>query len=153
MHNLVIADTSSLILFSKINQIDILKKVYSEIIITPEILKEFEIPPPDWMKIAIVKDKKYQALLETYLDLGESSAIALAMEMKDSLLILDDLKARKFAKKLGMKFTGSLGVINKAKEIGVVKTIKPIIDELRKTNFRVSDKIIEFILERNGELK
>jgi predicted nucleic acid-binding protein len=92
-------------------------------------------------------------LLETYLDLGESSAIALAMEMKDSLLILDDLKARKFAKRLGMKFTGSLGVINKAKEIGVVKTIKPIIDELRKTNFRVSDKIIEFILERNGELK
>jgi predicted nucleic acid-binding protein len=49
MHNLVIADTSSLILFSKINQIDILKKVYSEIIITPEILKEFEIPPSDWM--------------------------------------------------------------------------------------------------------
>ncbi|RLD59575.1 MAG: DUF3368 domain-containing protein [Bacteroidetes bacterium] len=151
MHKLIIADTSSLIVFNKINQIDILKKVYNEIAITPEILNEFELPVPDWIKIIKVNNKKYQGLIETQLDLGESSVIALAIEIEDSLLILDDLKARKYAQRLGLKFTGSLGVINKAKEMGVIDKVKPIIDELKNTDFRISDKIIHNILERNDE--
>lgn len=152
MHKLIIADTSSLIVLYKINQIDILKTVYGEIVITPEILKEFELPIPHWIKIIQVNDRKYQGLIETQLDLGESSAIALAMETEDPLLILDDLKARKYAKRLGLKFTGSLGVIIKAKEMGVIEKLKPIIDELIKTDFRISDKIIQDILKNNGEL-
>ena len=116
MPRYVIADTSVLIHFHNINRLEILRNIYQEITITPEISHEFGKPLPRWIKTIKVKDKKYQELINTQLDLGESSAIAFAIENEDPLLILDDLKARKLAKRIGLNFTGTLGVINKAKE-------------------------------------
>lgn len=108
---------------------------------------------PPWIKIEKVSNTKYQELLETQLDRGEASAITLAMEIGDTLLLLDDLKARKLSAKLGLKYTGTLGVINKAKEIGVVKSVKPLIDALLKTNFRISQSIITEFLRINNEIQ
>ena len=90
-------------------------------------------------------------MLETKVDKGEASAISLALEKGDTLLILDDLKARKLSKQLGLNFTGTLGVINRAKSLGIVNYIRPFIDKLRETNFRVSNNIIEDLLKRNSE--
>ncbi|MGL5195709.1 MAG: hypothetical protein ACRC8Y_19165 [Chroococcales cyanobacterium] len=53
--------------------------------------------------------------METQVDRGEASAMALAKEKTDSLIILDDLKGRKIAQELGLFFTGTLGVISNAK--------------------------------------
>ena len=106
MPKVVISDTSTLILFQKINNFDLLTKVYGELITTPEIAKEFGEKLPEWIKIQSVKDKKYQEFLETQVDWGEASAIALAKEMDDVLLLLDDLKARKLASRLNLKYTG-----------------------------------------------
>jgi len=125
MHKIVIADTSCLILFHKIGELEILRKVYDTITTTPEIALEFSEELPEWIIIEYVKDKKYQDFLETQIDLGEASAIALAKEMEFPLLLLDDLKARKLAKKLNIKFTGTLGVIHKAKQIGAIKKLNP----------------------------
>ncbi len=116
MHNIVIADTSCLILFHKIGELDLLRQVYDSVSITPEVAAEFSEEVPDWIAIESVKDKKYQEFLTTQVDLGEASAIALAMEMESPLLLLDDLKARKLASKLNLKFTGTLGIIHKAKK-------------------------------------
>jgi len=151
MPSIVIADTSCLILLDKIDGFQILQEVYDEIITTPEIKKEFGKFLPEWIKIESVKDTKYQKFIETQLDKGESSAIALASEKVDVTLILDDLKARKIANRLGFKVTGTLGVINKAKEIGVIKKIRPYIEKLQKTDFRISENIIENLLKRNNE--
>lgn len=151
MHRSVIADTSCLIIFDKIDEFKILKRVYNEVITTPEVLGEFGKPLPGWIIIEPVKDKKYQRFMEAQLDLGESSVIALAVEKGDVTLILDDLRARKLSRRLGLKYTGSLGVINKAKEIGVIDKIRPLIDKLIKTDFRISDKVIDDLLKRNNE--
>lgn len=151
MHRSVIADTSCLIIFDKIDEFKILKGVYNEVITTPEVLGEFGKPLPGWIIIEPVKDKKYQRFMEAQLDLGESSVIALAVEKGDVTLILDDLRARKLSRRLGLKYTGSLGVINKAKEIGVIDKIRPLIDKLIKTDFRISDKVIDDLLKRNNE--
>lgn len=152
MHKIVIADTSCLILFHKIGELDILRKVYDSISTTPEIALEFVEELPDWIIIEYVKDKKYQNSLETQIDLGEASAIALAKEMESPLLLLDDLKARKLAAKLNLKFSGTLGVIHKAKQMGVIKKVKPILDLLLATNFRISENIIEELLKKNDEI-
>jgi predicted nucleic acid-binding protein len=61
-------------------------------------------------------------------------------------LLLDDLKARKLAIRLNLKITGALGIIHKAKQEGLIEKVKPLIDKLLDTNFRVSEKIIEEIL-------
>ncbi len=151
MPKIVISDASCLILFSKINKIELLKQVYDNVSTTLEILNEFGMELPKWIKIESVKDKKYQELLETQVDLGEASAIALASEKENTLLLLDDLKARKLATKLKLNFTGTLGIIHKAKQIGKIEKIKPILEDLLKTDFRISQNIIDEILRLNNE--
>lgn len=152
MPKMIISDTSCLILFHKIGELDLLRKVYETVTTTPEVAKEFMYTLPDWIRIEEVKDKKYQDFLETQIDWGEASAIALAKEMESPLVLLDDLKARKLAVKLNLKVTGTLGVIHKAKQIGVLENIKPIIEKLQATNFRISENILEELLGKNNEL-
>ena len=60
MPKIVISDTSTLILFHKIDEFSLLQKVYGELITTPEIAEEFGEDLPDWIKIQSVSDKKYQ---------------------------------------------------------------------------------------------
>ena len=151
MPKIVISDTSTLILFHKIDEFSLLRKVYKEVITTPEIAEEFGEILPDWIKIQTVSDKKYQDFLETQVDYGEASAIALATEYDDVLLLLDDLKARKLAIQLKFKITGTLGVIHKAKQMSIIDKVKPLIDKLLLTDFRVADNIIEEILRLNNE--
>lgn len=151
MLRVVISDSSTLILFQKINQFELLKQVYGSLLTTHEIAKEFGDPLPDWIEMHSPTDKKYQEYLETQLDIGEASAIALAAQFDDALLIFDDLKARKLAVKLKFKITGALGIINRAKQMGVIPKVKPIIDKLLETDFRISKKIVDEILRINDE--
>lgn len=151
MHKIVISDTSTLIILHKINELNILKLVYGELITTPEIAEEFGEKLPDWITVQPVTDEKYQRFLETQVDRGEASAIALASEFEDVTLLLDDLKARKLAVKLKLKTTGALGVIHKAKQMSIIPKVKPLIDKLLLTNFRISNNIIDEILKLNNE--
>jgi len=117
MLSIVISDTSSLILFDKIGELELLTKVYDLIITTPQIANEFGETLPDWIQIVMVKDEKYLEFLETQVDSGEASPIALGKEIDNAILLLDDLKARKLASKLKLKYTGTLGVLHKAKQM------------------------------------
>ena len=133
------------------NELNLLKAVYSRIIITPEIAKEFNQQIPDWIEIIEAKDKKLQLLLEDSLDLGESTALTLAFEIDNTTVILDDLKARKIANKLGIKVTGTIGVIVKAKLQGSISSAKNILDKISNTDFRINAKIIEQAIKEAGE--
>lgn len=76
----------------------------------------------------------------------------MAIEKENSLLVIDEKKGRNVAKKMGIKITGILGVIIKAKEIGLIKKITPLIEKLEKVDFRISKTLKEKILRRVGEL-
>jgi predicted nucleic acid-binding protein len=141
MPKTIISDTSCLIILDKINELEILQKVYGEIMTTPEIVEEFGEILPLWIKIKSVKNKSSQKILELQIDKGEASAIALAIETTNSLLILDDFKARKIANSLGIFVTGTLGVIIKAKLNGVIPSIKPLLAKIKNTNFRISEEL------------
>lgn len=123
----IITDTSCLILLDKINELNILHKLFRQLITTDIVSKEFGKPLPTWIVTQNPINIKRQFELEQLLDRGEASAIALALEQKDCLLIIDELKGRKFAKKLALNITGTLGVILEAKKIGIIPSIKPIL--------------------------
>lgn len=86
-------------------------------------------------------------VLDKFIDPGEATSIALAAELKESLLIIGDLKERKVATELGIHITGSLGVLLTAKNKGAIDSVKPIIEKRKETNFRMSDYLIEKVLE------
>lgn len=152
MHDIVIADTSVLIVLHKIDALYLLEKLYGKIYITPQIAFEFAENLPSWIEIKSVKDKKYQILLATQIDIGEASAIALTTEFEEVKLIIDDIKARKLAQKLNFKVTGTLGVINKAKHNKVIDKIKPFVDKILSTDFRIDKKIVFELLRLNNEI-
>ena len=141
MPKIIISDTSCFIVLTNIGELDLLHKVYGEIITTLDIATEFGEPLPDWVEIQNVSDKYRQQLLEMQIDKGESSAIALALETPDCTVILDDYKARKIAERLGINITGTIGVIVKAKIKGVIPSIKPFLAKIKETDFRLSAEV------------
>ncbi len=150
-YSVAIADTSCLILLDKIGELDMLKIVFGTVQVTEEIAKEFNKPLPSWINIVAVSNKQYVQLIQLEVDLGEASAIAYAVESNNILLILDDWRARRLASKLSLKFTGTLGILLKAKELKLIERISPTLDKIQKTNFRFSDKVLKEILTLASE--
>lgn len=149
--NIIISDTSCLILLIKIDELDLLRKFSDRIIITSIIKKELGITLPDWIEVIDPKDKHYQKILEMDLDKGEASAISLMLEIDNSVLLIDDLKGRKIAERLNLRFSGTFGLLLKSKEIGLIKSIKPLIEKVRSTNFRFSEKLLSEVLRQAKE--
>jgi predicted nucleic acid-binding protein len=151
MHKTIVSDTSCFIILSNIKEMDLLQKTFGEILTTNEVLEEFGEELPNWIQVKSPTDKYRQRILETQIDKGEASAIALALDFPESMIILDDLKARKVAEKLGIQITGTIGVIIIAKKRGVINSIKPFLEKIRLTNFRVSEDIEKQALKEAEE--
>ncbi len=141
MLKIIISDTSCFIILTNIGELDLLQKVYGKVTTTIDIATEYGETLPPWVEISSVNDKYRQQLLEMQIDKGESSAIALALEIPNCVVILDDYKARKIAEHLGVNFTGTIGVIVKAKLKGIIPSIKPILEKIKQSNFRLSAEI------------
>ena len=151
MPKVIISDTSCLIILSKIGELDLLRQLYKTVTITQDILLEYGENMPDWIEVQQVKDNYRQQLLEMQIDKGEASAIALALETVDNIVILDDWKARKVAERIGLSVTGTLGVIIKAKNAGIIISIKSYLDKIRETNFRISAELEQIALREANE--
>lgn len=151
MPKTVIADTTCFIVLSDIDELDLLQKVYTEIITTHTIAEEFGAVLPSWIQVTSPKDRVREVELSQQVDKGEASAIALALEMPDSLLILDDMKARRLARTLHLQLTGTLGVLIKAKQIGIIDVIKPTLIKIQASRFHISDELIEEVLRISQE--
>lgn len=151
MPGTIISDTSCLILLEKLDRLELLRSVFGKVIITKVIANAFEKAILDFIQIENPKDENYQRILESFLDPGEASAIALALEKENPLLIIDDYKARREAKHLRLKYTGTIGILLIAKEIGVIDSVAEIMDEILQTDFRVSESLLKEIKLKNGE--
>lgn len=85
------------------------------------------------------------------LDRGESEAIALALEIRAGLLLVDELAARKLARQHGLAITGVVGVLIDAKDAGLVVAIKPLLAKLVAAGFYCGPRLIAQALELAGE--
>ncbi|MFA7445772.1 MAG: DUF3368 domain-containing protein [Flavobacteriaceae bacterium] len=151
MQKIIVSDTSCLILFSKINRLELLQKLFGIITVTKIISEEFGEKLPDFIQIENPKNNNYQKILESLIDKGEASALALALEKPDCLLIIDDNKGRKQAKQLGLTYTGTLGILILAKQKGLITSLSEILSEIQKTNFRLNQNLIDKALKSSGE--
>lgn len=148
MDKIIISDTSCLIALSKINQLELLKSLFSQIIITKEVFTEYGSPLPDWIMIFEVKNAQKRAELEERLDKGEASSIALALEIENTTLIIDEIKGRKIAQSLNIDIIGTIGVILLAEKRGLIKDVLEVLFRLVNKGFRLSDKLIDSIINK-----
>ena len=150
MPSIVIADTSFLIVIHKMQLFDEVRSLYTEIYVTQKIAEEFQFELPDWILIQQPLNIAIETVLSITLGPGEASAIALAYDFASVILIIDDLKARKEAVALGFKITGTLGVLFKLKERGLIKSLEEKVVQLAEIGFRISPKIADEVL-RNAK--
>jgi predicted nucleic acid-binding protein len=153
---IVISDTSPFCYLILIDCINILPQLYDKIIIpevvyqelinqdSPQKVKEYLKNKPNWL---LIKNHQKKADLELEkLDQGEKSAIILAEETKADLIILDEKLARKIAKNRNLKIIGLLGILYDGCLAGLIEVDK--FKELEKTNFFVSPKLLESVIEK-----
>lgn len=160
----VICDATVLIGLAKIGKLDLLKKLYRNIYIPLGVYQEVvvrsrnrpgaeEIDGAKWIRKIRARDQASVDLLVSELGQGESEVLVLGKEFKADLLILDDSRARTAAISAGFRIMGLAGLLLLAKQRNVIQNVKPLFDELMDKNFRLSQKIIQTILEKAGECK
>lgn len=137
----VISNSTPLIILSKIDELEILKNLYGEIIIPQAVFEEITIKSDtiknlSLIKILEVQDKSDRKIYQTKLHDGEVEVMMLA---------------KKFAKFLDFKITGTLGILLKAKSEKIISEVRPILEKMLAEKFYISEKIINLVLKTAGE--
>lgn len=145
-----VTNSTCLIGLERIQRLDILPLIFDPITVPPAVQTEVGISTP-WLAVQAPQNRGIVQSLKTQIDAGEAEAIALAMELGDVFLILDDLSARRIARQLELKVIGTVGLLLRAKQQDVISEIKPILDALTTANFRISDALIRKALQLAGE--
>ncbi len=153
----VICDTSPLQYLHQLGLLNLLPALVEKIIVPSAVLAEIEVGREnavdlpdllalDWIEI---RQAKSSAVLPLAVDLGvgETEVLSLALESPDAIVILDDLLARKAAGKLGIRIIGTLGILLEAKRKTLIPEIAPILDDLEKLRFRLSDETKKAVLK------
>jgi uncharacterized protein len=84
--------------------------------------------------------------------LGRIGQIDLLPALFAPVCIMDDLQARQLAEAIGLKVTGTLGILLRAKQAGLIPTVKPLIDDLAAQGFRLRPELHRDVLELAGEI-
>ena len=160
----VVCDTNIIIDFAKILSLDLLKNIFKEVMIPVEVKEELLAGErggteeddirraiDEWAKVENVKNMLAVESLRSHIGNGEAASIILYKETKADFLAINDLKARGIAHAMGVKIIGSLGILRLAKDKGLLKEIKPSLDELRKIGAYISDELYRRILIDAGE--
>jgi len=116
-----------------------------------EACKQIEQATNDWLKVVEVKNRAAVQLLMADLDLGEAEVIAIAKEINADTLLLDDLDARRFAKRVGLPTIGTIGILLSARLQGKIPSLKDEIERLQIHGFRISKTLMEEALKAAGE--
>ncbi len=145
MPETAVVDASVLIALEKINSLEILCKIYDEVILPEAVINEFGTPSINCYSIG-KSGSQLVELLVGELNLGRGEAEVIALASKTGLkTIIDDRKARQVAEKLGLKVTGTIGILLKAEKLGVINSAHEKAKELREKGFYVSSELLDDI--------
>lgn len=164
--SLVIADAGPLIALARIEKLELLKKLYGSVIIPGKVHSELEIgsnrPGAERLELAISEgwlitvkiDHTPLATISDSVDEGEAEAITLAIarNTEHPQLLIDDRKGRLVAKHHNIKIIGTAGILLTAHQLGFLQQIKPILDQLLKTGYRMSVPLCKKVLKLAGEM-
>jgi predicted nucleic acid-binding protein len=159
---IVVCDSTVLIGLSRIGKLELLQHVFGQIFIPRAVFREVtgkglnrpgaeSIKEANWIKVTEIKDRSQVSFLLGTLDKGEAEVLTLAKESSADLILLDEEKARNIALIAGFDVMGLLGLFLLAKNTGILKRIGPLIEELKRKNFRISDRVVYETLKTAGE--
>jgi len=153
---MIIGDSSALIALTIVDKLELLEKIFDTIYVPQSVYDEVVVShKPQSRKLqTFLSDKIKTVKLDISkmgLGQGELEAIRLYKDLNADFLLIDDKRAKSFAKLNGVNVIGSLGVLMLAKEMGLVETIKDDLQKLEDSNLFISKHLVETILREVGE--
>lgn len=157
----VICDTSPIQYLYQLGFLHIIPKLAKRVFVPSAVVEEIKIghslgvPLPkleelDW--VIVRKPISERALpLVANLGPGETEVLMLALEMKGTVVVLDDALAREMAETLDLAFTGTLGLLIDAKKAGFLPELRPLLDKLQSLRFRLAPRTYSAVLNIAGE--
>lgn len=156
----VVSNNTPLIALWILNRLDLLQELFGEILIPEGVRDEFlatesaqrqaALDRSPWIRIAALGEPR-RALVYVGLDKGEAAVLALAEEQNARLVIIDELRGRRYARRLGLPLTGTMGLLLLGKERGLLPAVAPLIQTLLESGLHLHPDLISRVLELAGE--
>ena len=158
---IVVSDASPIIALFWLDQLDLFPALFGQVYISPVVYQEILDQPYtidtrplnelSWLKLQPVQNQLAATLLQDQLDAGESEAIVLSHELAAALLLMDERRGRRQASQSGLTVMGTLGILLRARQLGLVTELRPLLDRLLHLPFHMSAELYQEILHRVGE--
>ena len=157
---MIVCNTSPLISLAIIGKIDLIQNIYGDWRVPETVARESAVdgkPFSIYLKnilsshSASIKNELLTRSFELYLDRGEAEVIVLSGELNARIIFIDDKKWRRFAESNGFKVIGTVGLLLKAKKLGMISEVKPELIKLRQAEIRISDALFKDALSLSGE--
>jgi len=162
MHEgVLIVDSGPLIALSLVNEVEILNQLYSNVLVPQAVMDEIAgqgvyrqasdiFVRASWIETVKVTPSSHN-LFAVFLGKGEVEVMQLGLKNTDALLLIDDYRARRAAEALHLKTTGTAGVLVRAKKMGLIDKVVPLLHTMRDGGYYIDDKIIEIVRQRASE--
>jgi len=163
---LVVSDASPVLNLAIIDRLDLLQQQFGKVWLPQAVIDELRIEGDlpgsavirqawraGWLGPEVVQDRVRVSILRRDLDLGEAEAIALALQQRADWLLLDEREGRRIAKSLGLRVTGVLGILLRARLEGLLPSMREAMDQLRNlADFRIGADLYDQLLESAHEV-
>jgi len=160
--SLWVVDASPLIFLAKLERLDLLRQAAGSVCLPQAVADEIQARPDmatqvleqalqTWIEVRVVDNRMAVDLLLAELDLGEAEVIVLAKILNAEYVVMDDLDARRFARRVGLRPIGTLGLLLMARLRGEIPSLQAEIQRLEKFGFRVSSALKAQLLRAAGE--
>ncbi len=155
---MIVGDSSALIALAVVDKLELLEELYENLFVPQAVYDEVtQVGRPESDKLRQFLQSRVKVvdlnLTKLGLELGELEAITLYKELDADVLLIDDNRAKKYAILNDVKVIGSLGILIKAKENGLIEKVKPLLDGIMKSEVYISDKLIIQVLGICDELE
>jgi predicted nucleic acid-binding protein len=159
----IVSNASPLINLARVGQLDLLQQLYGELTLPEAVWREIvlegagqpgakAVEAAAWIRVQPATNRELVQALRQELDAGEAEAIALALETKAELLLMDEHLGRETALHMDVRCIGLIGVLIEAKRIGVVDSIRPLLDSLQDVaGFWISETLYQRVLQDEDE--
>ena len=159
---IVVSDTTPLISLLKIERLDLLEKLFGNVIIPQAVYEELtvderfkleaeQLKQKEFITVRAVKNLDSVSILKraTGLDQGESEAIVLTDEVKAELLLMDEAKGRAVSNEMGFRIMGTIGVLMAAYEEHELTSeeVKECVSGLQRAGRHIGQRHYQMLLD------
>jgi predicted nucleic acid-binding protein len=160
---IVVSNTTPLIGLAVIGRFDLLRQLFGEIHVAEAVHDEAviagreeggakrEVSTAGWIHVVHVQDRLAVDVLLDELDAGEAESIVLARELSANWVLMDEKKGRRKLTQLGIRKIGTVGILLKAKQEGLLPSIRPELEILRHLGFSLSQMVVDAVLQQAEE--